>query len=47
MELPSEKINNWLPSTGDEAINLTMRIYAPKRSVLNGEWMPPAVVPVK
>jgi hypothetical protein len=33
---------NWLPApTGD--FNLTMRVYSPKREVLDGSWAPPAI----
>jgi hypothetical protein len=38
----AEKESNWLPApTGD--FNLTMRLYAPKGQVLDGQWAPPAV----
>jgi hypothetical protein len=34
--------SNWLPApTGD--FNLTMRVYSPKREVLDGSWAPPAI----
>jgi len=38
-----DKESNWLPSPEDGSINLTMRLYAPDRSVLNGSWTPPSV----
>jgi hypothetical protein len=38
---PDEQ-SNWLPS-GDGAFNLTLRLYWPKASVLDGSWHPPAV----
>ena len=34
---------NWLP-TPRAAFNLTMRLYAPRRSVLEGAWSPPPVL---
>jgi hypothetical protein len=38
----SAKESNWLPApTGD--FNLTMRLYAPKGQVLDGQWAPPAI----
>jgi hypothetical protein len=33
---------NWLPAP-KEPFNLTMRLYAPKRDALAGEWNPPPV----
>jgi hypothetical protein len=37
-----DKEANWLPApTGD--FNLTMRLYAPKREVLDGRWAPPPI----
>lgn len=38
-----DKLSNWLPApTG--TFNLNLRMYWPKESVLNGTWLPPAVV---
>ncbi len=36
-----DKESNWLPSPKQGTLGLTMRLYAPKRSVLDGTWMPP------
>jgi hypothetical protein len=38
-----DKEANWLPSPKDKPWNLTMRLYAPKRSALDGTWNPPAL----
>jgi len=39
---------NWLPSPGPDApdrrFTLVMRLYAPERKVLQGQWAPPALV---
>jgi hypothetical protein len=37
---------NWLPAPKDD-FNLALRIYWPKSELLNGDWKPPAVQPVK
>jgi hypothetical protein len=41
-----EKASNWLPAPA-APFNLMLRIYWPDESVLNGSWIPPAVVKVK
>ncbi|MDZ4861236.1 MAG: DUF1254 domain-containing protein [Candidatus Hydrogenedentes bacterium] len=37
-----EKQSNWLPAP-DNSFNLTMRLYWPKKAVLDGVWAPPPV----
>jgi hypothetical protein len=39
-----DKESNWLPSPASGEISLTMRLYAPKPAVLNGDWLPPPIV---
>ncbi len=36
---------NWLPTVQEGPFGLTLRLYWPEDSVLNGEWIPPSVVP--
>jgi hypothetical protein len=38
-----DKESNWLPSPPSGTLGVTMRLYAPKASVLNGSWAPPAI----
>jgi hypothetical protein len=42
---PSGVHLNWLPSPSG-GVRLTMRIYWPRRSVLDGRWQPPPIDPV-
>lgn len=39
----TDKESNWLPSPASGVLGVTMRLYAPKTSVLDGSWAPPAV----
>ena len=41
-----DKESNWLPTPKDE-FNLVMRLYWPKKAILDGTWKPPAVERVK
>ncbi len=42
-----EKESNWLPAPAKGKLGITMRLYAPKQSVLDGEWKPPFIEEVK
>ncbi|MCC6677200.1 MAG: DUF1254 domain-containing protein [Phycisphaerales bacterium] len=42
-----DKESNWLPAPATGELGVTMRLYAPGPSVLEGRWAPPAVKPVK
>lgn len=37
------KESNWLSSPASGVLGVTMRLYAPKASVLEGYWVPPAI----
>jgi hypothetical protein len=41
----AEKEANWLPAP-EGPFNLTMRLYAPKKAALTGEWAPPPITRV-
>ncbi len=38
-----DKEANWLPAPASGALGVTMRLYAPFESVLNGDWVPPVI----
>lgn len=38
-----EQLPNWLPAPAQGKMGMTMRLYAPRPHVLNGQWLPPAV----
>lgn len=39
----SDQQSNWLPSPDSGVLGITMRLYAPNLSALNGDWAPPAI----
>ena len=39
----SDKEANWLPSPKSGALNITMRLYAPRAEAIDGRWTPPAI----
>lgn len=41
----SARSANWLPAP-EEPFMLMMRLYGPKESAINGQWHPPAIMPV-
>ena len=46
-DAPQEKyLSNWLPAPSQD-FNLTLRMYWPKRTALNGSWTPPGVEKIK
>ena len=42
-----DKESNWLPSPAKGNLGITMRLYAPKQQVLDGEWAPPYIEEVE
>jgi hypothetical protein len=42
-----DKKANWLPAPKSGPFGVVLRLYAPKREVLDGRWVPPAVQRVK
>jgi len=42
-----DKESNWLPSPKSGVLGITLRLYAPKQSVLDGSWKPPYIQKVK
>ncbi len=42
----ADKEANWLPAPKTQ-LGVTLRLYAPKESVLTGDWNPPAITKVK
>jgi len=42
-----DKTSNWLPSTQEGLTNLTLRLYWPKESVLDGTWVVPGIQKVE
>ena len=41
-----ERESNWLPAPNQGILGLTMRLYAPERSVWDGSWQPPILTHV-
>lgn len=39
----ADKQSNWLPSPASGVLGVTMRLYAPQASALNGDWAPPVI----
>jgi hypothetical protein len=37
------KESNWLPAPASGPFNITLRIYSPRREVLDGTWVPPGI----
>ncbi|NPA29931.1 MAG: DUF1254 domain-containing protein [Epsilonproteobacteria bacterium] len=42
-----EKESNWLPTPAKGKLGITMRLYAPKQRVIDGDWKPPYVEEVQ
>jgi len=42
-----DKESNWLPSPGKGGFKMALRLYAPKKNVIDGSWVPTAVKKMK
>jgi hypothetical protein len=42
-----EKESNWLPAPEQGGFKMALRLYAPKKNVIDGSWIPPGVQKVK
>ena len=42
-----DKVSNWLPAPSKGELGMTLRLYAPKQSVLDGSWKPPYIQEVE
>lgn len=38
-----ERESNWLPAPANQEFKIAMRLYLPKKEVLDGSWKPPAI----
>lgn len=44
--MPLAEQFNWLPLQPGEGVHLVLRLYQPRRSVLDGSWRLPAIIPL-
>ncbi len=42
-----DKESNWLPASDKGKFKVALRLYAPKKNVINGSWVPPAIMKTK
>jgi hypothetical protein len=42
-----DKESNWLPTPASGTFTMNLRLYWPKREVLEGVWVPPPVLPAE
>ena len=42
-----DKEANWLPTPASGNFTMNLRLYWPKRDVLEGTWVPPPVLPAE
>jgi hypothetical protein len=42
-----DKESNWLPSPQSGKYKVALRLYVPKKQVIDGTWIPPAIQKVK